>query len=239
MQLRLKPQQRVSQRGRGAPLGIGPRRHAKGRTRHAMCRFHGRIPASGAPAPRSTGPQHRRHRTLAQPDEYPTTEGPDEFSPACRNVEPGPSGDATVKARVRTRNTGTLHPAPGSPPGKRRLEPAPPRGRTAPAPPDVRSGLGGRSLGRAGALGGCVQKRQPERSTAAPANGRAANESQPSSYMSSSPSCPRRKSSRSRIRYLCRASLGNSALDEAETSHMGVKRNGPGFSKATVTDSSA
>src|SRR5882762_7490288 len=43
--------------------------------------------------------------------------------------------------------------------------------------------------------------------TAAPANGRTANESQPSGYTASSPSCPRPESPRSRMGNLVRASL--------------------------------
>jgi len=71
-QMRLKPQQGVSERGRGAPLGIGPRRHAWGRwaTRYGpVTRSH----------PRKRGPCSTFHRPvttqaphLAQPKNIST-----------------------------------------------------------------------------------------------------------------------------------------------------------------------
>src|SRR5260221_119939 len=61
--------------------------------------------------------------------------------------------------------------------------------------------------GRVGAHGGCVRQCKRSACTAAPANGRTANESQPSGYTASSPSCPRPESPRSRMGNLGRASL--------------------------------
>ena len=63
--------------------------------------------------------------------------------------------------------------------------------------------------GRVGAHGGCVSLCKRSACTAAPANGRTANESQPSGYTASSPSCPRPESPRSRMWNLIRASLRN------------------------------
>src|SRR6185436_16932174 len=88
-QMRLKPQQGVSERGRGAPLGISDRGDTReAGERHAMGRLHGHIPASGAPAPRSTGPVTTQAPHLAQPKNIRLFRGTGRFGPMPASAPP-------------------------------------------------------------------------------------------------------------------------------------------------------